>query len=151
MQDADQPVLAIGLENGRLQLMQHETDENAILIDTGALPPPSHLPHSIALIAIGCRAPSPSHAPHSIARADALCPFRAFRLRSAQDILLLHAGLPWRSSDARWGGLDAASRGARWGGVEFASHPRQMYVATSDALYLSDLRAGLGDLLITHE
>ena len=65
-----------------------------------------------------------------------------------------HAGLPWRTScdGAGWGGVEAASRdGARWGGVEFASHPRQMYVATSDALYLSDLRAGLGDLLITND
>ena len=42
------------------------------LEQVAALPPPSHLPHLIALIAIGCRAPSPSHLPHSIARADAV-------------------------------------------------------------------------------
>jgi len=35
LQDSSQPTLAIGLENGRLQLMHHEMDETAVLIDTG--------------------------------------------------------------------------------------------------------------------
>jgi len=35
LQDPEQPTLAIGLENGRLQLMRDELDENAVLIDTG--------------------------------------------------------------------------------------------------------------------
>ena len=35
LQDANQPTLAIGVENGRLQLMRHEMDEDAVLIDTG--------------------------------------------------------------------------------------------------------------------
>jgi len=37
LQDPNQPVLAIGLENGRLQLMRHEMDEAPVLIDTGML------------------------------------------------------------------------------------------------------------------
>ena len=35
LQDANQPTLAIGVENGRLQLMRHETDDAPVLIDTG--------------------------------------------------------------------------------------------------------------------
>ena len=35
LQDPNQPVLAIALANGRLQLMRSETDENPVLIDTG--------------------------------------------------------------------------------------------------------------------
>ena len=35
VQDATQPTLAIGMENGRLQLMRSEHDEAPILIDTG--------------------------------------------------------------------------------------------------------------------
>ena len=31
----DQPVLAIGLQNGRLQLMRHEVDEEPVLVDSG--------------------------------------------------------------------------------------------------------------------
>jgi len=34
-QDINQPTLAIGFQNGRLQLMRHEADENPVLIDTG--------------------------------------------------------------------------------------------------------------------
>ena len=37
LQDADQPTLAIGLENGRLQLMRRDTDDAPILVDTGTL------------------------------------------------------------------------------------------------------------------
>ena len=33
--DPGQPTLALGMENGRLQLQRHETDENPVLIDTG--------------------------------------------------------------------------------------------------------------------
>lgn len=29
------PVLAVAMDNGRMQLMRHENDENAVLIDTG--------------------------------------------------------------------------------------------------------------------
>lgn len=32
------PVLAIALDNGRMQLMRHEMDDNAICIDTGMKP-----------------------------------------------------------------------------------------------------------------
>jgi WD repeat-containing protein 35 len=35
VQDANQPTLAIGVENGRLQLMRHEADDAPVLIDTG--------------------------------------------------------------------------------------------------------------------
>ena len=35
VQDAMQPTLAIGVENGRLQLMRHEHDDAPVLIDTG--------------------------------------------------------------------------------------------------------------------
>jgi len=35
LQDTNQPTLAIGLQNGRLQLMRHETDDAPVLIDTG--------------------------------------------------------------------------------------------------------------------
>lgn len=35
VQDATQPTLAIGVENGRLQLMRHEHDDAPVLIDTG--------------------------------------------------------------------------------------------------------------------
>ena len=35
VQDANQPTLAIGVENGRLQLMRHEHDDAPVLIDTG--------------------------------------------------------------------------------------------------------------------
>ena len=33
--DPGQPTLALGMENGRLQLQRHETDDNPVLIDTG--------------------------------------------------------------------------------------------------------------------
>ena len=33
--DPGQPTLALGMENGWLQLQRHETDENPMLIDTG--------------------------------------------------------------------------------------------------------------------
>jgi WD repeat-containing protein 35 len=32
------PVLAICLDNGRMQLMRHEMDDNAVCIDTGIRP-----------------------------------------------------------------------------------------------------------------
>jgi len=35
LQDPNQPTLAIGMENGRLQLQRHEADESPVLIDTG--------------------------------------------------------------------------------------------------------------------
>ena len=35
VQDPNQPTLAIGLQNGRLQLMRHESDDAPVLIDTG--------------------------------------------------------------------------------------------------------------------
>jgi len=35
LQDTNQPTLAIGLQNGRLQLMRHEADDAPVLIDTG--------------------------------------------------------------------------------------------------------------------
>jgi len=35
--DPGQPTLALGMENGRLQLQRHETDENPVLIDTGMM------------------------------------------------------------------------------------------------------------------
>jgi len=37
LQDPQQPTLAFGVENGRLQLMRHEHDEAPVLIDTGLM------------------------------------------------------------------------------------------------------------------
>ena len=47
--DPGQPTLALGMENGRLQLQRHETDDNPVLIDTGMVrrlaPHPHPKPH----------------------------------------------------------------------------------------------------------
>ena len=71
VQDASQPTLAIGVENGRLQLMRHEHDDAPVLIDTGASPTaraPPHEPHRASRTARAhhravCPPSPPRHSP----------------------------------------------------------------------------------------